>query len=185
MNRTGVIAPRSNVLGRAKARFRTAPGNPLPSVRTVPVRKQTLVDGRLWPTAGTHHRRLTGSLIAARMLTMATLKSHHLQQAVGPSCSEAAARECQRPARSIGDRAGSLSAELSVDWNSRLEGDANDLLDRNRRASEFGLDLRRGREGRGLSRGEAKSTWSNSSRRAGRRQARRCPHDRARVDRRA
>jgi hypothetical protein len=45
---------------------------------------------------------------------------------VGPSCSEAGARECQRPARSIGDRAGSLSAELSIDWNTRLEEDGND-----------------------------------------------------------
>ena len=50
------------------------------------------------PNAGTHHRQLTGSLIAAPMLTMATSKSHHLRHAIDPSCSEAAARECRRPA---------------------------------------------------------------------------------------
>ena len=45
------------------------------------------------PNAGSHHRQLTGSLIAAPMLTMATSKSHHFRHAIDPTCSEAAARE--------------------------------------------------------------------------------------------
>jgi hypothetical protein len=32
--------------------------------------EQTLVNGGFWPTAGPHHRQLTGSLIAVPMLTM-------------------------------------------------------------------------------------------------------------------
>ena len=47
-------------------------------------------------------RQLTGSLIAVPMLTMATSQSHYLRPAIEPSCSEAAAREYRRPARSGG-----------------------------------------------------------------------------------
>src|SRR5678816_1430456 len=60
-------------------------------------------------------------------------------------------RLLRQPARSIGDRAGSLPAELSIDWKTRLEGDGDDLLHRNRRIAAVGLDLRRGRQGRGVS----------------------------------
>ena len=45
----------------------------------------------------------------------------------------------------------SLLAELSIDWNTRLEGDGNDLLHWNRRVAAVSLDPRRGRQGRGLS----------------------------------
>jgi len=45
-----------------------------------------------------HRRQLTGSLIAAPMLTIAT-SSNHLRHAIDPNRSEAAARQCQRPAQ--------------------------------------------------------------------------------------
>ena len=39
----------------------------------------------------------------------------------GPRSAVSEARELTLPARSIGDRAGSLPAELSIDWKTRLE----------------------------------------------------------------
>src|SRR6476646_12031427 len=64
-----------------------------------------------WPTAGTHHRQQTGSLITVPMLTIATSKLHHLRLAIDPSCSEAPARDYRRPANS---RRSPLKANLSL-----------------------------------------------------------------------
>jgi hypothetical protein len=48
-------------------------------------RNRTVSSTRFWPTADSHDRQLTGSLIAVPMLTMAPSKSHHLQHAIEPN----------------------------------------------------------------------------------------------------
>jgi hypothetical protein len=50
-------------------------------------------------TAVIHRRQLTGSLIAAPILTMATSKCHHLRHAIEPRCSGTAPEKCRRPGR--------------------------------------------------------------------------------------